>query len=782
MRLVATARIPKGRGLLLSAAITASALLALDGSSAADVNVSNSGWAWSNPTPQGRTLHAVAFSSAGAYAVGDGGTALFTPDAGRTWGGLVTGTSANLERVQALSPSTIVVGGAEGCALRISVDGGQIFKRIFSVAESHCEEPVAAFSFVSPQVGFLLLENGAIDVTADGGETFSRRTSIPGTPTAGGGGGMVGADVHFLTPTSGIAFVRDPSSGASAAYATADGGVSWAPVTLPPGARVTSVHFVDAKDAYAIGPETLLRTTDGGQRWESRPIGRGNVFSSIDCASAKACILTVSGGTQLVETADGGETDVVKAISSVPLLGAGYASPSHIVAVGANGATMLSGDGGVTFSAASTDIGGEYSRVRAGPPGMLLAPGAHGQLALSVNGGASWQVLATQSTQRLVDVAFGTPALGYALDSSGALQRPTNAGASWATLATGSSRPPDAVVALGERTALLIGPVGIRRASAGGRFVAVRAKLVAHAHLSDYDLAGTSVFAFGRGTHTLLRSTGEGERWRAVRLPLAGKPVAAAARAHRRGRAKARVSAGVAIRSVAFTSAQSGMLLDTSGRLWSTQNGGRSWSELLGTGTGEGVQLAFAEPGSGFMSVRHFGGDGRDAYVLHTTDGGRTWHPQEISAGSIPYGGLVAGSGLDAAALLDAPASAGAEPANRLLFATGTGGDVAGTAEPISLSTRTHVISQRNLRRVHYSVRIEGALSGASGGELIVVSHRNLSGGGWQHERVIAGANGGSFGTTWTIRHSCVFVAQWAGESGRPGQGSAPLRVIVSKR
>ena len=52
------------------------------------------------------------------------------------------------------------------------------------------------------------------------------------------------------------------------------------------------------------------------------------------------------------------------------------------------------------------------------------------------------------------------------------------------------------------------------------------------------------------------------------------------------------------------------------------------------------------------MSVQSFIRDPGNAYVLRTSNGGTTWHPQEISAGSIPYDGLVASSSLDAAALL----------------------------------------------------------------------------------------------------------------------------------
>jgi hypothetical protein len=42
-----------------------------------------------------------------------------------------------------------------------------------------------------------------------------------------------------------------------------------------------------------------------------------------------------------------------------------------------------------------------------------------------------------------------------------------------------------------------------------------------------------------------------------------------------------------------------------------------------------------------------------------------------------------------------------------------------------------------------------------------------------------AGANGGSFTTTWHIGASSVFVAQWAGDSGRQSLGSTVLRVTV---
>jgi photosystem II stability/assembly factor-like uncharacterized protein len=728
-------------------------LLALAGVSAAAVNVSDSGWSWSNPTPQGRTLRAIAFAGGVGYAVGRGGTVLSTANAGASWSGLTTGTTGELESEQVLAPSAIVIGGGAGCITRVSADGGLTFRRIFNVAESGCPEPVAAFSFVSPQVGFLLLRNGSLEATADAGASFSRRTGVPGTPGSSGGGGAVGVAAHFLTPTVGIVFVADPGSGVSSAFTTPDGGVSWTQVTLPAGARVTSVHFVDAATAYAIGPETVLRSTDGGATWAARPVAAGKSFNSIDCATPVECILTVTAGNQLVKTTDGGATASVKTTSSSLIYGAAYASATQIVAVGDAGSTVLSGDGGATFAPSSADIGGEYSRLRSGPGGLVLAPGSKGNLAASSDGGQSWRVLATLTSAELADVAFSTPQVGYALDAGGGLQQTNNAGVSWATLSPGTTTPARAVVALGTRAVLLVGPVGIHRAVNGGRFEPVAGKVVASAPLSDYDLAGSTVFAFGAGTHTLLRSTNLGASWTAIRLP----PT------KRKGRTK------VSIRSVAFTSAARGLLLDGSGRVWLTANSGSSWKEVTSTGSSDGIQLTFSDPSHGFLTIHSFGPDSANAYVLRTSDGGASWHPQVITVGSIRPDGILAGGPMNASLLID----------QRSLFTTSTGGDVAGVYATLSLSAPKRSFTRRALKAAHGTVIVNGTLSGAVGGEQVVVSRRDISGGAWQHQLVVAGANGGSFTTSWRIAGPSMFVAQWAGDSGRPGLGSKVLPIAV---
>ena len=94
----------------------------------------------------------------------------------------------------------------------------------------------------------------------------------------------------------------------------------------------------------------------------------------------------------------------------------------------------------------------------------------------------------------------------------------------------------------------------------------------------------------------------------------------------------------------------------------------------------------------------------------------------------------------------------------------------------LSLTTDTRRVSRR-VRRI----TVRGALNGAQGGEPIVVSARNARSTRWSEQVVTAGANGGRFTATFSVRGPAEFVARWAGDSGRQGAGSTVLKVTVRR-
>ncbi|HTN25265.1 MAG TPA: YCF48-related protein [Solirubrobacteraceae bacterium] len=737
---------------LRSVAVTAALVSLYAGASAASVRVPLSGWDWGNPAPQGNALGAIDFQLGRGYAVGAAGTALRTDDGGTTWSGLATGTAADLARLQIIDPETVTILGADGCVLRRTDDGGKTFHKIFIVAETDCPDRVRSSYFVDKTTGYLLLADGSVLRTTDAGQSFSKQTAIPGTQASATPGGAVAKEIVFNSADAGIAFVSPGGPEPSVAYFTTDAGISWKPLTIPAG-DVERVYRFDANTLYATGAETLMRSTDAGLTWTKQAFGAGLTLTSIGCADALTCLITTSKG-ELDRTTDGGATATTITASSVPLFGAAFANPTRAVAVGSAGQTVVSDDAGVNYLPVGGDVGGQFSRVRRGPvPSSAFAPGAKGQLALTADGGVTWKVANVSTSADLIDTSWPDLKTGYALDVRGGLFRTQNSGLTWQTLSAGPGGAARAVVAIGgSDTVLLFGPRGIKKATGGGEFNAVAGKAVARAALGDAQLAGSAVFAWG--PKALLASTDKGTTWKAIKLPTK----------------KTRV------RQAAFASRAAGFLLDASGRVWRTANGGRTWSQSFSAGTARITGMTFGSATSGYLSVGGFGADSANAYVLHTTDAGRSWRPQAVATGVIAPLGIVASDALHAFTLVQPNGT----PLARRFFFTATGGD-AGAASPLKIRATPAKFTKRSLKRTRGRVTITGTLGGAIGGEQITVSARAVNGVDWTSKTVTAGANGGSFSATFNVKNAAVFVAQWAGDSGRIGEGTPPLLVTVTK-
>ena len=99
----------------LGTCVALSLAVACPNTGSAAVQVSQSGWQWGNPTPQGNTIRAIDFVQGRGYAIGDDGTALRTDNGGASWTGLPTGTSLDLGRVQAVTPDVVIILGGTSC-------------------------------------------------------------------------------------------------------------------------------------------------------------------------------------------------------------------------------------------------------------------------------------------------------------------------------------------------------------------------------------------------------------------------------------------------------------------------------------------------------------------------------------------------------------------------------------------------------------------------------------------------------------------------------------------
>ena len=717
------------------------ALLAAAVPAGAGVSVGHSGWVWGNPLPQGNSIRVLDFSGGTGYAAGDFGTLLKTTDAGATWAGVPTGITSTINRIDVISPQSVVIGG--GCSARRSDDGGATFHRLpFTPSELRCQHSIQSMSFPSSAVGYILLADGTLLSTSDGGSSFSRRTAIPNTPAKGGS--QQPTDIAFTSLTNGVAVTAIPSGlgGTAGIYHTQDGGNTW---TQVPGVlgSFQSVWFADANTGYAVGNGGVLyTTTDGGTSWTQRPLtGAAPAnLTSIRCQGV-ICLLSVDNGSHLVRTTDAGFTATDVTPSNQAIFASAFASPTQAVAAGQDGATVVSADTGVTFSpipAIGGRIAGPFLNLRAASASVAFATGRAGTLARTTDGGRTWTDLGVPTTGDVIDVSFPNSSTGFALDSSGTLLKSANGGGSWSLLNTGTQSEPASVLALDVNRVLLIGPRGIRRSTDGGNsFAGVRGK-IARTSLQHADVARGAVFAYG--PHALYVSTNGGSKWSAVKLP-------------------PRKSA---LRTVDFITGKRGFALDAQGRVWATSNRGGHWTQLVATGTLSAYDLAFTAGNRGYLAVNSFGIQ-RGGFLLKTSDGGKTWHPQLVSSHPLTRNGITTSGGQTDFAT---DAAGG-------LFSTTSGGDQ-GAASSLKLSTKRKTVKRRS------TIRVTGKLKPAAGGEQVVVSARAFNH-GWVH-KVVQVASNGTFTTVWKLSRFTIFVAQWAGDADHAGAGSKVLQVSVRKR
>lgn len=733
-------------------AACAVAAAALPAAASANVQVGSSGWSWGNPLPQGNTLRAMAFSGTTGYAVGDFGTLLQTADGGTSWTGLRAGTFSNLTELQVLDANTLFAGG--GCVARRSVDGGRTFTRIaFTNVESACppDSTLAALAFTDANFGYVFEASGQVFQTPDGGTRFAAKIAVPGTRTSGGG--ATPTDATFVAQNTGFVATSDGKM-----YETTDGANSWKPVS-DTGRPVRGITFVSAQIGYAVGDGSLfLKTTDGGATWVPKGVGgpAPQDLTGIRCASDTVCVVTTKAGTSVIVTTDGGTSFTFPAPSSDPLYAAAFATPTRLVAAGAQGSTTASDDQGANFTPIGGRLIGQFSRVRAGRvPGSAFAPGPDGVLGRTVDGGKTWTRGNVATSQDVLDVSFPTVNDGYALDVAGGVFNTDDGGQSWKTLDTGSTARANAVYAASPSVVMVIGPTGVRRSTdSGGSFDTVRGDAVVRTPLSDADRAGSAIVAWG--PQDVILSADGGKTWRTVAKPGKYKTV--------KVKGKKRKVNRLGVRKVDFVDARTGFLLDTSGRVWRTTNGGKAWTELPGVGTDGARGMSFSSARSGYLVVSTFG-DVRTptGFLLRTDDGGATWHPQFVESEVIPDGGVAGAAGTDY--LLGG---------RQALLSSTTGGDSGPTSElsikapKTTLSKPAHIV-------------VTGKLSPASGNERVTVSYRRPGATRWTSQTVTASANG-SFTSSWNVvRGANQFVAQWQGNFRSRGDGSKVLTVTVKK-
>jgi photosystem II stability/assembly factor-like uncharacterized protein len=729
------------RALALVAAVLA--LLVAPATAPAAISAGDTGWVWANPLPQGDDIEAIDFVGAHGIAVGAHGLILRTEDGGVTWTRSPSDTDATLTEVALPNADTVYAGG--GCVLRRSSDGGQTFGRVrFAARESKCGSRLAQIAFPSALVGYLVMTDGKVLRTANGGRSFARRSTL-----------NIGSSVDQGGPTD-VVFIRENTGVVSTGLSTpsflrtVDNGQTWTPITpMTPTpfphqtfTRVRDLEFVTPSLGYTVangGDAKMAKTEDGGVTWTPLALtGAAANFipHGINCGSATAC--AIFGSTEFGDnaarrvtwTADGGLTGTTIATDPA-LLGLAFSSPTHAVAAGVAGAMLASGTAGQSFARIGGGVPGDFRALRRAGANTVLTFASDGSIARSLDRGLTWQAIGSAPLGGLLDISFASDTVGYILAKGGALQRTDDSGASWSVLAEQVDRA-RAIVSTGVDTLLVGTADGVERSTDGGTTFAPAAG--ARRRVVAFDRAGKTLVAYG--PKTLLASGDGGARWHSVRRPRGG-PLA----------------------SVDFVSARRGFAVRDDGETLWTASGGRRWTLLTSVGRDDVTGVSFGDPRHGYLTLSadsDFGG------LLRTSDGGRTWRPQVIAHHELARvvalgksGGVAVTEGFGQ------------------LFATTHGGD-AGRSSRLGLR-----VQSKRRQRGRTVVVVGGQLKPAPAGAGVSVTAH--IGGSWVRKFAQVDAKG-RYRTAWRLRRGTVFVAQYRGGDGVQADGTTPLRVRVGGR
>lgn len=436
-----------------------------------------------------------------------------------------------------------------------------------------------------------------------------------------------------------------------ALWESTDGGATWTqrdvPVSL--GSALNGLFFLDALHGWAFGNENY-RTTDGGTTWTALPFLGSTYFMQFETANVG--ITTGNFGQQI--SLDGGLT--------------WSASPDGIFALDLRAPSL-----GLGVSATgihrTTDGGSTFAPVRAGDASdaaFLSGTDAVGivddALVRSTDSGATWTTITSaEGRTQLVAVSGGVV---LAWGRSGAFPtfddrvfRSTDAGQTWSDLGAildrGAFSADPVFTVVDAVTVVASNGNGdmFRSTDAGATWSqtftspGIQPGFLGSAVPSFAD-ASNGVYGYGAGF--LIRTTDGGASWEQISSGT-GQSLNDVAR-FADGRMIAVGDAGTVLRSAGtapwtlgatFTAAnlvavdvvgaQDVVVVDQSGRVYRSSNGGDTWTAGAGTPPGlDAADLRFATPLDGWVAGSGFSGGA----LFHTTDGGDSWTPETSFLGA----------------------------------------------------------------------------------------------------------------------------------------------------
>ncbi|MGA9121006.1 MAG: YCF48-related protein [Bacteroidota bacterium] len=271
-------------------------------------------------------------------------------------------------------------------------------------------------------------------------------------------------------------------------WRSTNAGQSWSQPTAGSRATLRAITFIDST-GWAVGgggywqgkllTSSILKSTDRGEHWESRPSPTGSIISCVAFSDHATGWLGGDYG-ELLKTTDGGSqwlpvtANVYGTINQIRFLdslngwmvsgdgkilrtddaGANWQEASinapvgaltdifmsdlmHGFAVGTGNVLLRTNDGGKNWEERGITVTFDYNGVWQIDSAKGFAAGSDGHLLRTTNGGTSWYILNMQMPT-FRSIAFTGRDTGFAVGDGGGLVMTTNGGFAWSAPSSGT--------------------------------------------------------------------------------------------------------------------------------------------------------------------------------------------------------------------------------------------------------------------------------------------------------------------------------------------------------
>ncbi len=541
-------------------------------------------WTLQAPTPTGLDLRGVQMLSPDeAWAIGDDGVLVHTTDAGLTW---------EVKHLASESTWTLFfldaqLGWAAGNGFFHTVDGGAHWVKDSSWGS------IYDIFFLDALHGWACGNGGTTYRTTDGGLSWDWSTVGPITTLSG---------ISF--PTLGTGWTANIDG---EIYRSDDGGASWSLAHTADGG-LSAIQFLDPQVGWAIGGNTFLRTLDGGQSWQKKPVPPGTWAADAYFADAMHG-WAVGDGMNAVRTTNGGETwqRITSLSGNQRLWSVSFADDATGMVVGETGVLSLSTDGGVSWTPRQSGGSGFTNGMDAVDATHAWAANDAGEV-LHTTDGSFWvrsNVPQVSVYGRVDDVDFVDRSVGWAVATDSAwvgdtakIARSNDGGLTW-NLQFGlpGDSYGEGIEAIDVERAFAIftragqGGLVYRTTDGGANWINVSPSAASHFGLDFVD-ANRGWLAGG----LIYRTIDGGNSWQQQYAPL------------------------YTVADISFCDPDTGWAVGWYGTLLHTTNGGVTWSEQS-AGTGTSVTFLAVQaitPERAWIA----GGEG---FIARTDNGGQTW-------------------------------------------------------------------------------------------------------------------------------------------------------------